>query len=102
MVYYLLKKFTSNQPFVKYDAAILRYMQRANMTAQQYAYDRMAKSCRVADVYEKSALNGVLIEEVGESIHYSLQNYRGTNSQANLLDIAFQNESPLSIQNRSE
>lgn len=75
VVNYLLKKFVTDQAFVEYDATILRYMQPTNMTSQQIADDLIAKSCKVADVYEQSTLNDVSIEGVDASIRHSLREY---------------------------
>lgn len=39
---YLLKKYAIDQTIIEYDAAILRYMQPANRTPQQYTDDLIA------------------------------------------------------------
>lgn len=57
-----------DQAIPKYEAAILRYMQLANMTLQRYAEDLISKSCKVADLYDEGTLNDVFIERVDASI----------------------------------
>lgn len=98
VVKYLLRKYTADQAIVEYDAAILRYTQPANMNAQLYAEELIAKSCMVAIVYSKGTLNNVLIERVDKSIYHSLRNYSATNPQGKPTDIAFQSKLLLAIQ----
>lgn len=68
------------------------------MTAQQYADDLVAKSCKVADVYDDWKLKNVFIEGVDACIRHSLRHYLARNPQADLTDIDFQAYSLLSIQ----
>lgn len=48
-------------------------MQPANKTIQQYANDLIDKSCKVAEVYDKGALNYISIKVVDASIHQMLR-----------------------------
>lgn len=77
-------------------------MQQANMSTQQCADDLITKLCKVAAIYNEGTLNEVSIKEVDQSIRHSLQNYWETSLQAELTYIAFQVESPLSIQQESK
>lgn len=45
------------------------------MARQQYADGLIAKSYRVADVYDKGTLNDVLIEGFDQLVRHSLQSY---------------------------
>lgn len=98
---YHLKNYANDQAIAEYDASVLRYMQPASMTFQQYAGDLIAKSRKDADVYDEDTPNNVFIEEVNQSLRHSLQNYWATNPEADLTDIAFQAESVLAIQKKS-
>lgn len=51
LINYLLMKFVADQALVDFGSEVLRYIQPSDMTAQQYADDSVAKSCKVADVY---------------------------------------------------
>lgn len=102
VVNHLLKEYTADQVNAEYDAIVLRYMQLANMTLQQYVDDLTAKTCKVADAYDEDTLKDVFIEGADQSISHSLQTYWETSSQASLTDIAFQAESLLAIQKGSE
>lgn len=53
LINYPLKKYATDQAIAEYDAVILRNMQPASMTAQQYADDLVAKLCKVADVFDE-------------------------------------------------
>lgn len=53
VVNYLLKKFATEQAIPEFDAAIIWYMQPADMSSQQYADNLVAKLCEVADVYDE-------------------------------------------------
>lgn len=54
VVSYLLKKIASDQTFVKMGFALLCFALAANTTLMQYADDLYPKSCKVADVNDKS------------------------------------------------
>lgn len=58
------------------------------MTTMHYADDRYAKSCKDAEVYEESTLDGIFIQDVDPFICHSLQKYWTTHSQADVTDIA--------------
>lgn len=73
---YFLKKLVTDLVIAKFDAAILWYMQLANITSQEYADYLVAKSCKVADVYDEGKLNDVFIERVISSIGEILRNYQ--------------------------
>lgn len=45
------------------------------MTPQQCADDLVAKSGKVADIYDEGTLNEVIMEEIDTSIYHSLQHY---------------------------
>lgn len=75
VVNYFLKKLVKDQAITEFNAAILRYMQQANMTPQRYTEDLVAKSCKVADVYNKGTLNDVFLEEVDSSFRRNLSHY---------------------------
>lgn len=71
------------------------------MTPIKYADGSYAKSCKTAEVYNKSALKDFSIEGVDAAICHSLQKNWSSSTQANLIDIAFEVQSPLAIRNRS-
>lgn len=56
---YLFKKIATDQAIIEFDAAILWYMQPLNMTPQQYADGLVAKSFKVANIYDEGSLNDV-------------------------------------------
>lgn len=64
MINYFLKEIAEKQAIAGYDAWILEYMQQSSMTLQQNADDIIAKSCRVANVYDECKQNNVFIEDV--------------------------------------
>lgn len=68
------------------------------MLQQQYGDDITAKSFNVDDVYDETSVYDKFIESVDASIRHSLRNYWATNAQADLTDIVFQAEPPLSIE----
>lgn len=74
-MYYLLKKYDTDEAIAEYDAAILWYMQRTNMNPQQYADDLVSKLCKIADVYNEGILNDAVIKGVDTLIHRSLRLY---------------------------
>lgn len=94
---YQLKKYATDQVNAENDATILHYVQPFNMTPQQNADGLIAKSWKVADVYDERTLSDVFIESIDASIRHNLRNYWARNSQTFLSDIAFQEESLLSI-----
>lgn len=98
---YLSKKYKTDLAIVRNNVATLRYVQLSNMAPQQYADDLIAKSCKVVDVYYESTLNDVFIEGFDAGTKHSLRNYRITNSQEGITDIAFQAESLLTIRKGS-
>lgn len=50
------------------------------MNLNNYALDPLAKSCKVASIFDDSSLNNVFMEGVPISIRHSLHNYWETNS----------------------
>lgn len=76
-------------------------MQSLSMTLQQYANDIIAKSFKVADVYDKTKLNPVFIDDIDSSIWHSLRNFCATHLQDDLTDIAFHAKSLPALQKRS-
>lgn len=81
----------------KNDVAILRYMQPASRTTQQFADDLLEKFCKGADVYDGNTLNEEFIEVVHASIRDSMQDYWASHPHAASTDIAFHVESLLAI-----
>lgn len=73
----------------------------SSITSQQYGDNIIAKSCKVADVYDESTLKGVFIELVDSSIRHSFRNNWTTHPEADLTEIAFQVESLLPIEKGS-
>lgn len=65
----------------------------------QYAVDLYAKSCNVADIYDKSFNSDILIESANPSKCHILQEYWVTHQQAYVTNIAFKTQSLLAIQN---
>lgn len=57
----------------EHDTAILRYMQLANMTLQQYTVDLVARLCKVAGVYDERTLKDVFINGDDASIRHTLR-----------------------------
>lgn len=97
---YLFQKLVTDQAFVENDEAILRYIQSSNLTPQQYADDLTAKSFKVLYAYDKSTLNDLIIEGVGEYIGHSLSSYCALNSEGDEIDITFQVKLLISCQKR--
>lgn len=56
---------------------------------------------KVADVYDESILNDVLIEEVNSSVRHELREYYNSSPQADLTDILFKVQSSLAMQEGS-
>lgn len=73
IVDYLFKKYKTDKAIVENDVAILLYVQPTNTTPHHYADDSTAKSCNLADMYDESTLNDVLIESIEASIRNSLR-----------------------------
>lgn len=67
VVNYLFKKYATDRATAKNDAAILRYAPSPKLSPQQYVDKLIAKSCKVADIYDEGTLNDVLIEGVDAS-----------------------------------
>lgn len=101
VVNYLVKKFANDRAFVKITSAILHYAQPTSMTAMRYVDDLYAKFCKVADVYDDSTLNVILIKGIDFSISRSLRKYCATKPQANSTSIAFKATSLVAIQKES-
>lgn len=59
---YDLKKYFWNKATAQHDANILRYMQLAATTSQQYGDDLLEKKCKIAEVYDNKRLNKVFIK----------------------------------------
>lgn len=70
-----MKKFATHRAVSKSTLEILRYLQVANVTLQQYTDGQVTKSCKEADVYNESASNDVFIEGVEASIFHSHRCY---------------------------
>lgn len=68
------------------------------MTPQSIIANLIVKSCKVADVYNKSSLNDVFIAKVDASICNILRNYRAPYSQADLTHIVFYADTLIAIQ----
>lgn len=92
VVKYLLKKYAKNQTTAVYDAAILRYMLRANMIPKHYADDLVTESSKVADVYNEKMQNSVFIEGAEASMRHSVRHYWAQNTQGNCTNFTFQAE----------
>lgn len=54
-------------------------MQSENIAPQQYTDDFIAKSCRIADVFDKERQNDVYIKELTSSIRNILRYYSTQN-----------------------
>lgn len=67
-----LVRYATDAAIAKYDVTILRYMQPASTTPQQFVDDLIAKSCKGADVYDMSTLKDVFIESIDVFIRLSL------------------------------
>lgn len=93
----LKKKYAREKALAENDAAIVRYVEPPNLTRQQNADISSVNSCKLADIYSESTLNDVFIKGFDASIRDSLHNYWATNSQVELMDIAFQAKLLLSI-----
>lgn len=91
VVNYMLKKFATDKAIAEFDAAILRYIQQANMTPEQHANHLVAISGRVAHIRD------ILIESVDPSICSSLKHHCAQNAQTDITDIVFQAVSLLFI-----
>lgn len=68
VVNYLLKTFATSQAIAEYGASTLSYMPPSIMIPQQYAENIFPMSCTVADVYDDSKINGVVIDGAGSLI----------------------------------
>lgn len=98
---YLLKKFTNGQAIAGLDFSISRHSQASSTNTMQYAENLYAKSCKVADVYDESTLNGILVCGVDSAICHCLSNYWVSKPEANLTNIAFKALLLLAIQKGS-
>lgn len=72
---YLFKKYSTARAIAENYAAILRYVHTSDMTPHEYTADLFANSCKVADVYDETTLNGVFKKGADATIRYSLRNY---------------------------
>lgn len=95
---FLMKKFATDPAMAEFDTAVLRYMQPANMTTQQYADVQLTNTCKVVDMYDESTLKDVFIGGMDLSIRHSLRQSWAQNPQADVAEIEFQAKSLLSIQ----
>lgn len=93
VVSYLLKKFSNDQKITKINSATLRCTQPADMTPIQYANDLYAKLCKVSDVYDKTILNDIFIDEVDSSICHCIRYFWATHLHVDLTDIAIKTQS---------
>lgn len=79
----------------------MRYVRPPNIISHLYEDSSTAKSCNVADINNKSSLNDVFFEDDDVSVRNSVRYYWARNQQVDLMDIAFKEESLLSIQKKS-
>lgn len=100
-VNYLLRKYATDQKVAEYDAAILRNMQSASMTFQQYGDDLITESGKVIAVYVEVTLSDGFIERDDQSIRYRLQNYWASNPQAESTNSVLKARLLLAIPKRS-
>lgn len=63
IVNFLLNRFSNDQAIGKLDSKFFCYIQLAHMTPMQYTDELYAQSYKVADVYDKSAHNSILIND---------------------------------------
>lgn len=63
------------QSIEEHEAAILRYMQPANMNARRYANDRVEMACKDANVYNEATPNDVFIECIVAIIRISFNRF---------------------------
>lgn len=97
-----LKKYKTDQAIAIYDAAILRSVQKLNMTPQPFADISIAMSYKGPNLYDESTLNDVFKKGVCASISHSLSIYWSEKPQADITDIPFPAESQLSIKKGSK
>lgn len=88
VVSYHLKKNTTDKAVAIYGRATSCNMQTANMNFQHYADDPVAKSCKVAKVYDEETRKDVFIEGIHAFMLYSLHHYWAQNPEADLVDFA--------------
>lgn len=70
---YFLKTYATRRALAIYHMATLRFVQQTNMTPQQFAKNLIAMYCNVENLYDRTTLNDVLIEDVDAFICHSLR-----------------------------
>lgn len=76
-------------------------MQDLSMTPQQCANNIISRSCKVADIYDESILNDVLVEGVSQSIPQSCNKFYQMHRWVYTTAIAFRVDLLLAIQKKS-
>lgn len=67
------------------------------MTSMQYANNLYAKSCEVAEIFDKSTLNVIFMGKISFSISHIWRDYRSTGAFADGIDIVFKMQLLLAI-----
>lgn len=91
----------NDQAITKILSKILHYTKPVGMTLKKYANDLYTKSCKVAGIYDKSALKNIFTKRVDSVIEHSLLENWATHPQANVTDIVFKAQLLLGIQKGS-
>lgn len=100
---YLLKKFSNDKAIAKMDSTFLRYTKATIMT---WLYCSMlmtyiSSHASLQTLTMGSTLSDIFVARVGSLICHSLRKNWAKNSQINLADIVFKDQSLLEIQKRS-
>lgn len=87
---HFLNKYATDQTLEEYGTSNDRYLRLVNTALHRCSDDLVAKSCKVAEVYDIRSLKHVFIESVAATIYYYLRHYWWRNLHAESNDIFFQ------------
>lgn len=100
VVNFLPKTYAADKVIAETEPDIKGFLQPSNITPSQYVKELMTETLWCGDVYEKYALNKILIEGLDASIRQSMREQRRNMKDANLHVLAFHVVSLLRMQGR--
>lgn len=98
VVNFLLKKYATDEAFVKTKTEMMNIAKPSGMLPFQYAKDLLTKTFRCINVYERIALNEIFIKGFDASPRQRMREYREGKKEASLQDNAFHATTLLKLQ----
>lgn len=85
---YLHETYATDDVITEAEANIMIYKQPGTMSAVPYSATLWEKTLKCGRVYNESKLNGVFIEELHQSIRFSMENHWSANKTSTLQNLA--------------